>query len=123
MCIRDSPRRDFTFVTDTVAGFLRAAEVDELSWQEINLGTGRDVSIGELLDAIAGLLGVTPVVETEHERIRPNKSEVDRLCSSNQRAREVLGWQPELSIEEGLRQTIDWVREHRSFYLTERYHR
>tara|TARA_B100001123_G_scaffold55331_1_gene58774 strand:+ start:2929 stop:3936 length:1008 start_codon:yes stop_codon:yes gene_type:complete len=117
------PRRDFTFVTDTVAGFLRAAEVDELSWQEINLGTGRDVSIGELLDAIAGLLGVTPVVETEHERVRPTNSEVDRLCSSNQRAREVLGWQPELSLEEGLRQTIDWVREHRSFYLTERYHR
>ena len=117
------PRRDFTFVTDTVAGFLRAAEVDELSWQEINLGTGRDVSIGELVDAIGGLLGVTPVVETEHERIRPTNSEVDRLCSSNQRAREVLGWQPELSLEEGLRQTIDWVREHRSFYLTERYHR
>ena len=117
------PRRDFTFVSDTVSGFLRAAETDGLSWQEINLGTGRDVSVGQLLETVAGLLDLTPVVETEDERVRPTNSEVDRLCSSNQCARDVLGWQPEVSLEAGLRLTIEWVREHRSFYLTERYHR
>ena len=117
------PRRDFTFVTDTVAGFLRAAELPDLSWQEINLGTGRDVSIGEVLELIAGVLGVTAEVTTETERMRPPNSEVDRLCSSNQRAADVLGWAPTVSLKDGLRRTIDWVRTHRAFYMTESYHR
>ena len=117
------PRRDFTFVTDTVAGFLRAAEVVELPWQEINLGTGHDVSVGEVLELIAGLLGVTPDVTTETERIRPTHSEVDRLCASNRRAAEVLGWAPQVSLEDGLRRTIEWVKAHRVFYLRESYHR
>lgn len=117
------PRRDFTFVTDTVAGFLRAAEVPDVSWQEINLGTGRDVSVGRVLELIAGLLGVAAEVTTEAERMRPPNSEVDRLCSSNQRAADVLGWAPTVSLEDGLRRTIDWVKTHRAFYLTESYHR
>jgi dTDP-glucose 4,6-dehydratase len=117
------PRRDFTFVTDTVAGFLRAAEVPDLGWQEINLGTGHDVSVGEVLGLIAGLMGVTAEVTTEPERVRPPNSEVDRLCSANGRAAEVLGWAPVVSLEDGLRQTIDWVKTHRAFYLTESYHR
>ena len=118
-----TPRRDYTFVTDTVAGFLRAAEKTDLSWQEINLGTGRDVSVGELLEIVARHLGVTPEVSTEAERVRPSNSEVDRLCSSNRRAAEVLGWSPSVSLDEGLRRTIDWIREHRDFYRTEAYHR
>ncbi len=117
------PRRDFTFVTDTVAGFLRAAELPDLRWQEINLGTGRDVSIGEVLELIAGLLGVTAEVTTETERMRPPNSEVDRLCSSNRLAADVLGWAPTVSLEDGLRLTIDWVKTHRAFYMTESYHR
>ena len=117
------PRRDFTFVTDTVAGFLRAAEVPDLTWQEINLGTGRDVSVGEVMELIAGLLGVTPEVTTETERVRPTASEVDRLCASNQRAADVLGWAPTVTLEDGLRRTIDWVKSHRDYYLTESYHR
>ena len=116
-------RRDFTFVSDTVEGFLRAAEVPDLAWQEINLGTGRDVSIGEVLELIAGLLGVTAEVSTETERMRPPNSEVDRLCASNQRAAEVLGWAPTVSLEDGLQRTIDWIRSHQAFYKTGGYHR
>lgn len=117
------PRRDFTFVTDTVAGLLRAAETPDLAWQEINLGTGRDVSVGDLVELIAGLLDVIPEVETESARERPSGSEVDRLCSSNRRALDVLGWQPTVSLEAGLARTIEWIREHPTFYVGESYHR
>jgi dTDP-glucose 4,6-dehydratase len=117
------PRRDFTYVDDTVAGFLRAAETPGLERQEINLGTGREVSVGELVTLIARAVGRTPDVEAEPERVRPAASEVDRLCASNQKARELMGWAPEVALEEGLRRTIEWIETHRSFYQQEAYHR
>ena len=117
------PRRDFTFVADTVSGFLRAAEVPDLSWQEINLGTGQDFSIGEVLSLVSGLLGVEAEIVTEEGRVRPPKSEVDRLCSSNLRAAAVLGWAPTVSLKDGLRRTIEWIKGNDAFYRTEGYHR
>ncbi len=111
-------RRDFTYVADTVAGFIRAAEVSGVEGQVFNLGTGRDVLIGEILDIIVEdvvkfkNLPIRPNVVTETQRIRPEKSEVMRLISDNRKARQILGWQPEVSLEEGLSRTVRWIDQH-----------
>lgn len=117
------PRRDFTFVADTVAGFLKAAEVPGLEREEINLGTGRDVSVEELVALVARQIGRTPQIVTAGERVRPAASEVDRLCASNRKARDLMGWTPEVSLEEGLRRTIAWIEANQAFYQQEAYHR
>jgi len=103
------PTRDFTYVTDTVEGFVRAAENDQSIGCVVNLGTGTEVSIGDLAHKIMAKLGRTVTVETEQERVRPAASEVERLCSDNSRARALLDWQPRVSLDEGLGRTIDWL--------------
>lgn len=117
------PRRDFTYVTDTVEAFLCAAQAKDVQGEEINLGTGREVSVGELVTMIAALIGVTPRPTTEADRVRPPDSEVDRLCASNGKALRLLGWTPTVSLEQGLWKTIDWIAAHRTFYTMETYHR
>jgi len=104
------PRRDFTFVGDTVSGFLHAAAVPGVEGQVFNLGTGKDVSIGELAEIILDLLDVDREIITDDARQRPEASEVGRLLSDNSRAREILGWTPQVPIKEGLKRTIDWWR-------------
>ncbi len=111
-----TPRRDLTFVGDTVAGFLRAAESDASIGQEINFGNGRSISIGELAEKIVGLVGRDIPVRQSEERIRPASSEVDDLVADATKARELLGWEPEVSLDEGLVRTIDWVRENPRLY-------
>jgi dTDP-glucose 4,6-dehydratase len=103
------PTRDFTYVTDTVEGFIRAAENDQAIGAVVNLGTGTEVSIGDLAHKIMAKLGRTVAVEVDQERVRPAGSEIDRLCSDNTRARALLGWQPRVSLDEGLGRTIDWL--------------
>ena len=117
------PRRDFTFVTDTVRGFLKAAESDQADalGQVFNLGTGDDVSIGDLVGEICGLLDRDIRVETDAQRIRPAKSEVMRLIADNGRAREVLGWQPRYGIRQGLQETIGWISDNLHRYQVGRY--
>lgn len=102
------PRRDFTYVTDTVAGFLRAAEAQEAVGGVFNLGTGEDISIGDLAATILRLLGTDCPIASEDARTRPPASEVGRLLSDNRRAAAVLGWRPAVSLEEGLARTIAW---------------
>lgn len=114
-------RRDFTFVTDTVSGFLKAAQTPGVEGQVFNLGTGREVTIAEVLErvlAYAPAFGVAqaPAVVTDPQRLRPAKSEVQRLLSDNAHARQALHWQPEVSFEEGLRQTMAWIAAHLELY-------
>jgi NAD dependent epimerase/dehydratase len=106
-----TPRRDFTFVTDTVAGFIAAAEAtDGAIGTEINLGTGRDLSVHELATMIRDAIDPSIAIESDPARVRPEASEVARLLSDNRLARRVLGWEPRVSLEEGLARTIEWVR-------------
>jgi dTDP-glucose 4,6-dehydratase len=114
-------RRDFTYVSDTVAGFLKVAETPGVEGQTINLGTGSDVRIGDLAEQILKLLDHPAEIVVESRRLRPEKSEVQRLISDNRLALEKLGWSPQVGIEEGLRRTFEWIRDNLSRYSTDRY--
>lgn len=114
-------RRDFAYVRDTVSGFLRAAFAPNVTGQELNLGTGQDISVGELAEHIIRLVGRPIEIESESERMRPEKSEVMRLLSDNGLARRLLGWEPAYSLEDGLRETIAWIGDHLDFYHIGRY--
>jgi UDP-glucose 4-epimerase len=107
---RLDPRRDLTFVEDTVDGFIRAATAPGIDGEVIQLGTGRSESIGELFAMACRILGVTAVAVEDPARVRPDASEVMVLESDPTRARERLGWTAGTSLEDGLRQTVDWLR-------------
>ncbi len=107
-----APTRDLNYVADTVDGFIRIAESDRALGQTINLGTGREISIGDLAALILKLTGRDLPIETDADRVRPAGSEVERLCADTRRARELAGWEPRCSLEDGLRRTIAWIEEH-----------
>jgi dTDP-glucose 4,6-dehydratase len=111
-----APRRDFTFVTDTVAGFLKAATARCEHGTTVNLGTGRDVSIHEVARLVFSIIGRPLEIATDDDRVRPKDSEVDRLCSDPSLAAELLDSRPEVSLEEGLTRTVAWMREHIADY-------
>jgi NAD dependent epimerase/dehydratase len=110
------PTRDLNYVADTVEGFIKAAESPQAVGEVINLGTGREISIGELAATILKSMGKDLPVVTENERVRPENSEVERLCADASKARELLGWKPKYSLEEGLAQTIEWIQENNERY-------
>jgi dTDP-glucose 4,6-dehydratase len=113
--------RDFTFVSDTVEGFIRAAEADDVTGQVLNLGTGEAISIQELAQTIFNLLEVSPAIVTDEKRLRPAASEVQQLISDNRKAAKLLGWRPAVSLKDGLGRTIEWMREHPELYRPEEY--
>jgi nucleoside-diphosphate-sugar epimerase len=101
--------RDFTYVEDTVAGFLKAAEVSEIEGEVYNLGTGEEIRIGDLANRVIQKIGRPVKVVVDPERLRPEKSEVLRLISDNRLARERLGWIPTVTLDQGLERTIAWI--------------
>lgn len=106
------PTRDFSYVADTVNGFIAVMQSEKSVGEVINIGSNYEVSIGETVDIIAEVMGVGVEVETEQARLRPEKSEVERLWAGNAKAAELLGWQPEYAGKEGLRRglrhTAEW---------------
>ena len=102
--------RDFNYVADVIDGFIRMAECGEAIGQVINIGTGKEVSISQLVTVIAGLLGKDIRVVSEDERVRPSNSEVERLCAQNSKARAILQWSPQYTLDKGLARTVEWVR-------------
>ncbi len=105
------PRRDLTYVADTVDGFVRAASSDLAPGQVVHLGSGTDVSVGELVDTAARLLGVDVEVQEEVDRLRPPRSEVQVLRSDPSRAAALLGWRAQTSLEDGLVRTMEWFKQ------------
>lgn len=103
-----TPTRDFNFVTDTAAGFIALATAPGIEGREINIATGREVTMEETLHTIARLMGAEIKWVTDPERIRPSKSEVRRLLGDNKLITSLTEWRPRVSLEEGLRKTIDW---------------
>jgi dTDP-glucose 4,6-dehydratase len=108
--------RDFTFVKDTVAGLLKAAEVPGILGEVINLGTGQEIKISELAQKIIRKIGRSVEIKVDPVRLRPERSEVIRLLSDNTLARKTLGWEPTVSLDDGLDQTIDWIKSHLDLY-------
>ena len=117
------PRRDLTFVDDTVEGFIKAAISDEAIGRTVHLGTGRDISIGDLVRLAIATLQVDAEVVSEDERMRPEKSEVGELLSDPSLAAEVLHWKPMVSLEEGIAMTAKWLTENLARYSVDRYSR
>lgn len=113
--------RDFTFVADTVAGFMAAATAEAGLGEVFNLGTGEEIRVGDLAEKVIRLVGRKVEIDVEEQRLRPEKSEVLRLISNNTRAREVLGWKPEYTLERGLLETIAWIRDHLDLYRVGKY--
>lgn len=111
-----STTRDFTFVTDTVNGFLRAAEAQGVEGGVFNLGTGEEISIGDLAQRIIRRVGRTVRITEDSQRLRPEASEVMRLLSDNSLAVQRLGWRPQVTLDQGLDLTIAWVRENLDRY-------
>ena len=109
-------RRDLTYVSDVVDGFLRAGTVEAMEGEVIQLGTGRSVSIEELFATACRVLGVSATATQDTRRLRPDASEVLVLQSDPSRARELLGWRPTVTLEEGLQRTASWLRENRNCY-------
>lgn len=103
-----TPTRDFNFVTDTAAGFIALATAPGIEGREINIATGREVTMEETLHTIARLMGADIKWITDPERIRPSKSEVRRLLGDNKLITSLTDWRPRVSLEEGLSKTIDW---------------
>ncbi|MFZ6019266.1 MAG: GDP-mannose 4,6-dehydratase, partial [Chloroflexota bacterium] len=113
--------RDFTFVADTVAGFMRAAETSGIEGMVLNLGTGQEIRIANLAQLIIQKIDPSVKLVIDPDRLRPQKSEVYRLIADNSLAGSVLDWQPMVTLDKGIDITIDWIKDHLSLYQVGRY--
>lgn len=106
-----TPTRDFNFVRDTCAGFLALARCDAAVGHTVNIGSGREISIGDTVQMIARLMQVEVGIESDQQRLRPDNSEVERLLCDNTLIVGLTGFRPDYTLEEGLAATIDWLRQ------------
>jgi NAD dependent epimerase/dehydratase len=104
-----TPTRDFTYVTDTVEAFVQIAACPEAVGHVLNIGSGKEIAIGALVERIENVLGKHTPVERDDKRIRPPGSEVERLCADASSARRLLGWEPAVALDDGLAATADWL--------------
>ncbi len=109
-----TPTRDFNFVTDTCRGFLAVAKSEQAIGETVNIGTGVDVSIGEVLNIIKQLMNSEVEFVCDPQRLRPEKSEVQRLCCNNEKIQRMSDFQPQVTLQEGLQKTIDWFIDSRN---------
>jgi len=107
-----SPTRDYTYVEDTVEGFVEIERSPDTVGDVLNVGTGMEISIGALVEKIALMMGVQPDTRTDPVRQRPDASEVERLVCDNTKIRTRTGWRPKWDLDRGLVQTIEWIRSH-----------
>ena len=105
-----APTRDFLYVEDTAAGMAACAAAEGVEGEVINLGTGTEVSIGELAERVLRQLGRDVSVSVDESRLRPKDSEVERLVADTSKAKRLLGWEPTVDLDEGLRRTIEWLQ-------------
>jgi len=115
------PTRDLTFVKDTANGFIEIANSDNLAGEVTNIGTNTEVSVGSLIKRIAELMDAEVAIQTDNNRIRPVKSEVERLCCDNTKILKTSKWKPEYDLKKGLLETIEWIQSNLKFYKPEIY--
>lgn len=105
------PTRDLNYVSDTCTGFMALANCERAVGREVNIGSGREISIGDLAKLIVSIINPEAKIVSDDERIRPKESEVERLLCDNSLIRELTGWEPVVSLEEGIQRTIEWFKE------------
>ncbi len=115
------PKRDFSYADDIVDGFIKAAESERSIGEVINIGSGSEISINDLTNKIISLIGKKVNIVSDPKRVRPPKSEVERLIADNSKAKELLSWEPKVSLDEGLRKTIDWFSKFQNRYRPDIY--
>ena len=118
-----TPTRDFNFVKDTAAGFIAIAESKNTIGQEINIATQKEVSIGALAEELIRQINPKAQIICDEERLRPEKSEVNRLLGSNEKIKRLTSWNPQYTLEQGLAETIAWIREHMDAYKVDIYNK
>ena len=116
-----TPTRDFNYVKDTVAGFIAIAESEQTIGQEINIATGKEISIGDLAKEIIRQIDPAAKIICDDERIRPKKSEVNRLLGDNTKLLELTNWRQAYSFEQGIYETIKWVKKNIRTYNVDKY--
>jgi NAD dependent epimerase/dehydratase len=116
-----TPIRDLTYVKDTAAGFIAVAEADRSVGEVINVGNGKGIAIGDLAKKIISLIDPKIKIISDESRVRPEKSEVLQLLCSNQKAKDLLGWEPKYSLEHGLKEAIAFIKDHIDLYKTDHY--
>jgi NAD dependent epimerase/dehydratase len=107
-----TPTRDFNYATDTAAGMMAIALADKCVGSVTNIGSGEEISIGDLAQLLIEATGVDAKVVLDESRVRPGGSEVDRLLADNTKLRELTGWSPQVPLRDGLARTADWIRDH-----------
>ena len=116
-----TPTRDFNFVKDTARGFIEIYRSDKTIGEEINIATQNEISIGELAEELIRQINPQAKIVCDEERLRPEKSEVNRLLGSNEKIKRLTEWEPCFTFEEGLAQTIDFFRDNLGKYKVDIY--
>ncbi len=116
-----TPTRDFNYVKDTAAGFIAIAESDRTVGEEINIATQQEISIGDLAKEIISQINPNASIVCEEQRLRPEKSEVNRLLGSNEKIKALTDWKQQYTFAQGIQETIAWLREHMDHYKTDIY--
>ncbi|WP_127836705.1 NAD-dependent 4,6-dehydratase LegB [Clostridium prolinivorans] len=116
-----TPTRDFNYVKDTVETFIKVAECDNTIGEVINAGSNYEISIGDLVKKIINIIGREVQIVCDEERIRPEKSEVNRLWADNTKIKELTGWLPRYTLDEGLKETVEWLKDNLHLYKTNIY--
>jgi NAD dependent epimerase/dehydratase len=111
-----TPTRDLNYVLDTCQGFIDIASSMNTVGEEINIGTGTEISIGDLAQKLISLINPEAKIMQDDIRLRPEKSEVNRLVACNRKIGELTGWKPEYSLEQGLHSTIAWIKDNSNHY-------
>ena len=116
-----NPTRDYTYVDDLVNAFLMIAESKECLGEIVNIGSNFEISIGDLANKVLTIVGASKEVTLDPQRVRPTKSEVERLWCDNTKVKRLIGWEPKISLEEGLQKTIQWISANMNLYKVEKY--
>lgn len=116
-----TPTRDFNFVKDTANGFIEIAKSNQTIGEEINIATQHEISIGELAQEIIDQINPNARIVCEEQRLRPEKSEVNRLLGSNEKIMRLTNWKPQYTFKQGIEETIKWMRENLDAYKTDIY--
>ena len=116
-----TPTRDFNYVKDTAAGFIAIAESDQTIGEEINIATQQEISIGELASEIINQINPKAKIICDEQRLRPEKSEVNRLLGANEKIKRLTSWRPQYTFSQGIEETIDWIKQNLAVYKSDIY--